>query len=74
MRIRDPEWKFGSGMGKSWIRDKHHGYATLALSCKAKLMMDATRGLQMRCRHSWLTNSVLVYEPKCGGGELRGLS
>ncbi len=24
---------------------------------------------------SWLTNSALVYEPKCGGrGELRGLS
>jgi hypothetical protein len=21
-----------------------------------------------RCRLSWLTNSVLVYEPKCGGG------
>jgi hypothetical protein len=27
------------------------------------------------CRPSWLTNSALVYEPKCGGrGELRGLS
>jgi hypothetical protein len=22
-----------------------------------------------RCRLSWLTNSALVYEPKCGGGE-----
>jgi hypothetical protein len=21
-----------------------------------------------RCRQSWLTNSALVYEPKCGGG------
>ncbi len=27
-----------------------------------------------RCRLSWLTNSVLAYEPNCGGGELRGLS
>jgi len=29
-----------------------------------------------RCRLPWLTNSSLVYEPKCGGagGELRGLS
>jgi hypothetical protein len=27
-----------------------------------------------RCRLSWLTNSALVYEPKCGGGVLRGLS
>ncbi len=32
------------------------------------------RGLKKRCRLSWLTNSALVYEPKCGGGELRGLS
>ena len=27
-----------------------------------------------RCRLSWLTNSVLVYEPKCGGGESCGAS
>ncbi len=27
---------------------------------------------QVRARGSWLTNSALVYEPKCGG--LRGLS
>jgi|688.fasta_scaffold126355_3 hypothetical protein len=28
-----------------------------------------------RCRLSWLTNSALVYEPKCGvgGGKLQGL-
>jgi hypothetical protein len=33
-------------------------------------------GVTKRCRLSWLTNSDLVYEPKCGGrGEgLRGLS
>ncbi len=30
MGIRDPEWRqFGSGMEKSWIRDKHPGSATL---------------------------------------------
>jgi hypothetical protein len=30
-------------------------------------------GVTKRCRLSWLTNSALVYEPKCGGrGELRG--
>jgi hypothetical protein len=32
MRIRDPGWRqFGSGIrdGKSRIRDKHHGSATL---------------------------------------------
>ncbi len=32
-------------------------------------------GVTKRCRLSWLTNSTLVYEPKCGGGgELRVLS
>jgi hypothetical protein len=25
-------------------------------------------GVTRRCRLSWLTNSVLVYKPKCGGG------
>jgi hypothetical protein len=35
------------------------------------------QGVAKRCRLSWLSNSALVYEPKCGGrgvGELRGLS
>jgi hypothetical protein len=34
------------------------------------------KGVTKRCRLSWLTNSALVYEPKCwgGGGELRVLS
>jgi SLIT-ROBO Rho GTPase activating protein len=35
---------------------------------------STSRGVTKRCRLSWLTNSALVYEPKCGGGELRGLS
>jgi hypothetical protein len=29
------------------------------------------QGVTKRCRLSWLTNSPLVYEPKCGG-KLRG--
>jgi hypothetical protein len=37
-----------------------------------------TQGVTKRCRLSLLTNSALVYEPKCGGGGgrgyLRGLS
>jgi hypothetical protein len=34
-----------------------------------------TAGVTKRCRLSWLTNSTLVYEPKCGGGGgLRHLS
>jgi hypothetical protein len=28
----------------------------------------AIQGVTKRCRLSWLTNSALVYEPKCGGG------
>ena len=33
------------------------------------------QGVTKRCRLSWLTNSVLVYEPNCGGGlhAMRGL-
>jgi hypothetical protein len=27
----------------------------------------AYQGVTKRCRLSWLTNSALVYEPKCGG-------
>jgi hypothetical protein len=27
------------------------------------------QGVTKRCRLSWLTNSALVYEPKCGRGE-----
>jgi hypothetical protein len=27
-----------------------------------------SRGVTKRCRLSWLTNSALLYEPKCGGG------
>jgi hypothetical protein len=26
------------------------------------------QGFTKRCRLSWVTNSALVYEPKCGGG------
>jgi hypothetical protein len=35
------------------------------------------QGVTKRCCLSWLTNSALVYEPKCGrmvGGGVRGLS
>ncbi len=32
------------------------------------------QGVTKRCRLSWLTNSAIVYEPKCGGRGLRGLS
>jgi hypothetical protein len=42
------------------------------LDCKASVI--SFYGGRERCRLSWLTNSALVYEPKCGeGGELRGL-
>jgi hypothetical protein len=31
-------------------------------------------GVKKRCRLPWLTNSTLVYEPKCGGWGSRGVS
>jgi hypothetical protein len=36
--------------------------------------LSTIQGVTRRCRLSWLTNSALVFEPKCGGGELRGHS
>ncbi len=27
-----------------------------------------SQGVTKRCRLCWLTNSAIVYEPKCGGG------
>jgi hypothetical protein len=32
------------------------------------LLVHFEQGVTKRCRLSWLTNSVLVYDPKCGGG------
>jgi hypothetical protein len=29
--------------------------------------LGSSQGVTKRCRLSWLTNSALVYEPKCGG-------
>ncbi len=38
------------------------------------LCLTVAQGVTNRCRLSWLTNSAIVYEPKCGGGGLWGLS
>jgi hypothetical protein len=49
MRIRDPGWRqFGSGMEKSWIRDKHPGSATLASSigCRTRRLQGEEDWLQ----------------------------
>jgi hypothetical protein len=36
---------------------------------------SSDQGVTKRCRLSWLTNSALVYEPKCGGrGGVEGVS
>jgi hypothetical protein len=37
-------------------------------------METLMQGVTKRCRLSWLTDSSLVYKPKCRGGWLRGLS
>jgi hypothetical protein len=40
---------------------------------RPQAVSDPTQGVTKRCLLSWLTNSVLVYEPKCGGrGEMAG--
>jgi hypothetical protein len=36
------------------------------LYCKYAVLWSK-KGVTKRCRLSWLTNSALVYEPKCGG-------
>ncbi len=46
------------------------GSETVELICggMGTLTPRVKAGFAKRCRHSWLTNSVLVYEPNCGGG------
>ncbi len=33
---------------------------------KGEYTLSGKQGITKRCRLSWLTNSALVYEPKCG--------
>jgi len=37
------------------------------LITRQSLAMVNTRGFRNWCRLSWMTNSALLYEPKCGG-------
>ncbi len=45
-----------------------------AVSEEAISSFASSQGVTQRCRLSWLTTSVLVFKPKCGGGggALRG--
>ncbi len=46
----------------------------VAWSVTIRILKCKDQGVTKRCRLSWLTNSVLVYEPKSGGvGGLQGL-
>ncbi len=36
--------------------------------CNRRVGVQSIQGVTKRSRLSWLTNSALVYEPKCGGG------
>ncbi len=49
---------------------------TVMKMATAKKTIRCKQGATKRCRLSWLTNSALIYEPKCGGGggELRVLT
>jgi hypothetical protein len=42
--------------------------AVLCTTFNLVLNVDFVQGVIKRCRLSWLTNSALVYEPKCGRG------
>jgi hypothetical protein len=49
-----------------WYRDVEAGGGVVLLcTCER---VHYSQGVTKRCRQSWLTNSALVYEPKCGGG------
>ncbi len=41
---------------------------------KGAVAINAGQGVPKRCRLSWLANSALVYEPKCGGGGVAGVA
>ncbi len=51
------------------VRDYECGYWS---DTKCKTSAEYGQGVTKRCRLSWRTNSALVYQLKCGGGELRG--
>jgi hypothetical protein len=58
-----------------WLR-RLYIYATNKLGNSFVVRrVDVTQEVTKRCRLSWLTNSTLVYESKCGRGGvgLRGL-
>ncbi len=47
--------------------DQYRGWRLAVLSVYAQDERELCQGVTKRCRLSWLTNSALVYEPKCGG-------
>ncbi len=57
----------GKSCGIATTTDQSSGRKNIFLNILSKLQ---STGVTKRCRLSWLTNSVLVYEPKCerGGG------
>jgi hypothetical protein len=42
-------------------------FKSLKILAQAKLCLKQGCYKEMRCRFFWLTNSALVYEPKCRG-------
>ena len=45
-----------------YLKEENNGYVVFKGNIQGQL-----QGVTKRCRLSWLTNSALVYEPKCGG-------
>jgi hypothetical protein len=44
----------------------HKVFFSLCTKITLCLLLISMQGVTKRCRLSWLTNSALVYEPKCG--------
>jgi hypothetical protein len=53
---------------------EYTGFAALTIMCSLRIWKLKNQGVTKRCRLSWLTNSDLVYEPKCEGAGGCGVS
>ncbi len=67
-------WIQGNGKKPSHAIVPLKGWLVYVDSLSNSLFAHRNQGITKRCHLSWLTNSALICEPKCGGGGSRGLS
>ncbi len=68
--LRYRGWQNISGVRSKQVWGRGRG----EFSCIYTIFYTVQQGVTKKCRLSWLTNSALVYEPKCGGGGAFGVS